>query len=392
MRLGSTVAAFALPACAGLAAVGCSARGRGAIAVTTAPTHAAAGGSGAGTAAPGPCGAAGGALPDLDALAVRYEGGDDGVQPATVQITSDDLAGLGVLDADTDAPGGEVQVHFAEGDFGAGDGAPNASMRRRGLGARAASQKSYRIELWGSSALWHGRRVINLTEHPGALSGVRQKLSFDLFRSVPHFATLDTRLVQLLVNGEARGLYTAIENPDERYLAAHALPPGTVYAPVLFDFAPIPDDAWRDPSKLDAIVEAETAPAPDKLRAMIAAVNDPSMPVDDVVARYFNRQNYETWLAINLLVGSSDQTGSNYLLYSPDGCDGWYFLPWGYDGTDPGPPARRRAGLAVYGGSTLHERFLREPANGAEVEAVMRALGPWSVEYDRLRGVRSDEH
>jgi spore coat protein H len=349
MRLGSTVAAFALPACAGLAAVGCSGRGRGANAAPS--------------AAPGPCGAAGGALPDLDALAVRYDG-DDGVRPATVQITTSDVAGLAAVDAVDDASGAEVQVHFAEGDFGAGDGAPNASMRQRGRGARAASQRSYRIELWGSSALWHGQRVIDLSEHPSERARVRQKLSFDLFRSVPHFATLDTRFVRLFVNGEDRGLYTSIENPDERYLAAHALPPGTVYAPVLFDFAPIPDDAWQDRRKLDSIIEAETAPAPDKLRAMIAAVNDPSMTIDDVVARYFNRQNYETWLAIDELVGNAGQGPPGYLLYSPDGCDGWYFLPWDDD-----------AGLAAYSSSALHARFLREPANAAEVESVRESLG-----------------
>jgi spore coat protein H len=319
-------------------------------------------------------------LPDLDQLHVRYDP-DDGADPVALQITTDDLAGLAAVDAD--AANAQVDVRFGEGPDSSSATA-SATMRQRGLTVRSANQKSYRIKLAGGSPLWRGERVINLNKHPWDLTRVRQKLSFQLFRTVPHFASLDTRFVQVYVNGDYRGLYTTIENPDENYLAAHGLPQGTVYSPVFFDFAPIPDDYWNDPSKLGTIIEAKTAADTAKLRKMIEAVNDPSTPINDVVSRFFNRQNYETWLAINVLVGNWDQGASNFLIYSPAGCDGWYFLPWDYDGAwdwyhqvgaDPTLLTRWRAGLTVYWGSALHARFLRDPANVAEVEAVMQALG-----------------
>src|SRR5262249_55558614 len=176
-------------------------------------------------------------------------------------------------------------------------------------------------------------------------------------------------------NGEYRGLYTTIENPDDNYLLAHGLPQGTVYMPVYFDFAPIPDDTFSDTSKLDTIIEAKTDQDIPKLRKMLDAVNDQSMPINDVVSRSFTRQNYETWLAVNVLVGNWDQGASNYLIYSPAGCDGWYFLPWDYDGSwdwyhqpgaDPTLLTRWRAGLTVYWGSALHARSLREPTSRPE--------------------------
>jgi spore coat protein H len=340
------------------------------------------GGSGGGTIPPGPsvC-TPGGELPDLDQLAAKYDA-DDGVQPLTMRIDTSDLAGLANVQAD--AADAQVDVHISEGDFGAGDTAPNASMRLRGLTVRMANQKSYRIKMSGGGSLWRGQHIFHLNKHPWDLARVRQKLSFDLFKTVPGFASLQTRFVHVLINGEDQGLYTAIENPDEYFLLAHGLPQGTVYMPVYFDFYPIPDEDWADLSKLDTIIEAKTADDLPKLRKMIDAVNDLNTPIDEVVRQFFNRKNYETWLALNVMVGNWDQGATNYLIYSPSGCDGWYFLPWDYDGSwdwygQPGADktllTRWRAGLTVYWGSALHSRFLREPANVAEVEAIMQTLG-----------------
>lgn len=340
--------------------------------------------------------AARGTLPDIDGFRAPY--GDDGVEVQAMRIVAADASALAAVEADV--PGAEVAVHVSEGDFAA-----NGTMRLRGFSTRNANQRSYRIKL-RDGATWRGREVIHLNKHPWDLTRVRQKLSFDLIRQVPHMVSLDTRFIRLAINDMDHGLYTSVENPDEHFLVAHGLPPGNVYLPEYFDFAPIPEDAWQDPDKLEAIIEPKTDPDLAKLRRMIDAVNDPSRSIDDVVQAYFQRDNYLAWLALNVVMGNWDMGATNYLIYSPSGCEGYYFLPWDYDGAwdyygQPGvPPEQRfrwRAGLTVYWGSALHARFLREPANVAAVEATMQALWGGAVtdaeaaaRLDRYRAVVSE--
>ena len=114
---------------------------------------------------------------------------------------------------------------------------------------------------------------------------------------------------------------------------------------------------------------------------MLDAVNDPKQDINDVIARYFNRDNYVTWLAVNDLMEDLDTGSQNFVLYSPSGYEGWYLLPWDYDGAwgwyeQPGEPprARWRSGLANWWPIVLHERFFRDPRNVADVTAAVDKL------------------
>ena len=109
---------------------------------------------------------------------------------------------------------------------------------------------------------------------------------------------------------------------------------------------------------------------------MIAAVNDDQQPIDEVLAHYFNRENYVTWLAVNVLMADFDSISQNFMLYSPPGFEGWYLLPWDYDvawgwSDQPGAPPRPRwrEGVANWWRVVLHQRFLAEPGNLAELDA-----------------------
>ena len=87
-----------------------------------------------------------------------------------------------------------------------------------------------------------------------------------------------------------------------------------------------------DPDQFAMLVEAKGTPAVAKLQQMAAAVNDMTQDINDVIAKYFNRANYVTWLAVNMLMTNYDTNTQNFILYSPSGYAGWYFLPWDYDG------------------------------------------------------------
>jgi spore coat protein H len=301
-----------------------------------------------------------------------YDG--DRLEVMVVDLEVDDLAGLAAVDADED--GAEVAARFiAEDDGTVVESA--ATLELRGQSSRLANQKSYKVHLDG--ATWRGQKELNLNKHPYDLTRVRNSLSFALFRTIPHFASARTQLVSLFINGEDRGLYTHIEEVDDDYLARHGLDAdGTLYKARLFEFFPIDGD-------IDLIIEAKANEDPDKLNAMIADVNDWSRDIDDVIAAHFNRDNYVTWLAVNLMLGNFDTRNQNFYLYSPPGCGTWYFLPWDYDGAlgfyeQPKQLAngvarpRWRSGPANWWGTALHERFFREPGNLDQVTRRMDDL------------------
>ena len=314
-----------------------------------------------------------GALPPIDPDELRedrsvYDQDDLEVRAIHLTVTDED----GLDDVHDDEPGARVDVLFQQGDFGHGQTEPNAWMRLRGASTRSASQKSYRIELFDQVEPWRGFQVINLNKHPYDLSRVRQKLSFDYFQEIRHFAGLRTGFVRLYINGEDMGFYTQVERPGERSLAAHGLDPlGQLYKAEYFRFQHISDDTWADDESLEDYLDAKANPDHAKLREMLAAVRDEDRDIDEVIDIYFHRDNFLTWWAINILMGNFDTTDQNFFLYSPSDSKRWYFLPWDYDdswGTDESPQSSRprgryETGVATWWRSVLQQRFVREPGN-----------------------------
>ena len=70
-----------------------------------------------------------------------------------------------------------------------------------------------------------------------------------------------------------------------------------------------------------------------KLIAMLTELNDPGSNFDTVFDKYFDKSNYLTWLATNILMGNRDTINQNFALYQPKGSDKFYFMPWDYDGS-----------------------------------------------------------
>ncbi len=287
----------------------------------------------------------------------------------TIELTIDDLDAFAAVNDGTD--GAEVPVVFAEGTFGASASAPNASLRIRGGASRRNAQKNYKIELSSDVGLWRGQREINLNKHMWDLTRVRNKMAFDIFSSIPHFTSLRTQFVHMFVNEEDYGLYTWVEEPDKRFLTSHGLDPdGQLYKAAAFHFDPIEAEVASDPDLLKLRVEPKANRDAAKFVRMVDAVNDWSLDIDDVVDRYFNRDNLTTWLAVNVLTNNIDTRTQNYYLYSPSSCEGWYFLPWDYDGawgfyaqTTEDRRERWESGLSNWWGVHLFQRYFMEPAN-----------------------------
>lgn len=269
------------------------------------------------------------------------------------------------------------------GMFGYDEEQANAKISLRGNTARYASQKSYKIRLYDKAGLWQKQRTINLNKHSADASRVLNKLSFDLFETIPNFTSLRTQFVRLYVKDLSEpgtgakfqdyGLYTQIEQPNEMFLKSHWLDPyGQLYKVAFFEFFRYPEQikSQSDPTynkkAFESILEIKGREDHDKLIGMLDDVNNMTIPIDTVIEKHFDIDNYLTWLAVNILTDNMDTDANNFYLYSPLNSTKWYFLPWDYDG---GWGVQRelhsispyQSGISNYWGSVLHNRYFRSP-------------------------------
>lgn len=307
------------------------------------------------------------------------------------------LTDLNSFDYLTHSESPKVEVIFQEGSptgpqtgyFANGTSTANATMEVRGKSTTTAIQKSYKIRLYDKAGLWNNQRIINLNKHPRDFTRVRNKLSFDLFKIIPHITSLRTQFVNLHIKdlsdskNNSRfidyGLYTHIEQPNKTFLRNHGLDPNAhLYKTEYFEFFRYPeqlklaDDSAYKKSEFEKILSIEGNEDHSKLLGMLDDVNNYSLDINKVVDKHFNRENMLTWLAANLLTGNFDTISQNYFLYSPLNSNTWYFLPWDYDAAwgqyeQEGARIRNVAewhfGLSNYWGVVLFNRFFKDPEN-----------------------------
>lgn len=312
---------------------------------------------------------------------------DDALDVWTAHVTVADLDAFAAVNAGV--PDASVPVHWSEGDFAAGDTAPNGVLQIRGGFSRFNPQKNYKVKLDHTAGRWRNQDEINLNKHMTDTTRVRNKLAFDLFETVPGLTSMRTHFVHLLVNDEDYGLYTWIEEGDRHFLASHGLDPaGALYKAVSFHFQRIDAATAADPLQLATIVEAKANPDDAKLVRMLDALNDPARPIGEVVDTYFNRDNVLTWAAVNILVNNIDVRTQNFYVYSPSSCDGFYLLPWDYDGAwdyyaqldgVDGVRERWERGLNNYWPMNLFERLFADPATVAAIDARVRELAAGTI-------------
>lgn len=326
----------------------------------------------------------------------------DSVDTFYVTITEDNATSFyeldkwySIHDSNSDAPKLDIIIQegtekgIQKGAFGSNEISPNASIELRGKSTRVAAQKSFKINFYDSAGLWKGQKTLNLNKHPYDSTRIRNKLSFDYFTLIPHLTSLRTQFVHLYVrdltdkhNSKAKfvdyGLYTHIEQANERFLASHGLDSnGNLYKATNFEFyrysnqLKLETDPSFKKSEFETILEIKGSKDHEKLLKMLDDVNDNSLNINDVINEHFNKENYLTWIATSILMGNQDVITQNFYLYSPVNSKKWYFLPWDYDGgwstslkiEDRAELSDWQKGLSNYWGAVLHKRFFRDPNN-----------------------------
>ena len=310
----------------------------------------------------------------------------------------------------------EVIVQFGDekgplpGEVGYGETLPNATIQIRGNSTTVKPQKSYKIELRSRAGKWRGQSTINLNKQFRDITRARNKLSFDLIKGLPNMATLRTQYVRLFVKDETTnppeetfvdyGLYTQVEQPNQAYLRNHLLDEdGQLYKATFFEFFRYPNeirmatDPLYDEQAFSRILEIKGNQDHSKLIQMLEDVNNTGIPIEQTFEKYFDSENYFTWMAFNILVGNVDTQSQNFFLYSPRNGNKWYFLPWDYDGDLTRqfqdkyfPYDKFEFGIANYWGVPLHNRVLKVARYRHMLDAKMTEMVKY-LSPDRINGM-----
>ncbi|MGB1311334.1 MAG: CotH kinase family protein [Leucothrix sp.] len=290
----------------------------------------------------------------------------------------------------------EIKVKMTADDFPDDGSVSNAELRQRGATSRLAPQKSFRVKLDSSDALWRGERRVQLVKSFPDFSRIRNKLSYDLFTDIPNLPSMRTQFVNLEVEDQGTvedyGLYTHIEHFGKEYLVRRNWDKDSgVYKAENFFFKNDPVfalDAAGKPLDEDAFETRMEIKRGDDHRSfvkMLGDINNPSLDFNtQVFNKYFNKDNYLTWLAVNILLDNYDTNFHNFYLYNPKGTEKFYFVPWDYDlslgasfdtgNIERSDLARWTQTHANWWGQTLHQQFLRQPGNLALLSDAMREI------------------
>lgn len=286
-----------------------------------------------------------------------------------------------------------------EGAFGYGQLTANCVVRLQGVNASKRQQKSYRITIKDGMGSLDGMKSLVLSKSFTDPLRVTNMLCYRLMEGIPSLLSTRTQLVHLYVKDTAEGadapyrdygLYTMVEPINKSYFKDRNLDnDGAIYKANNFDFARH-EDALKltterdyDAAAFEAILEVKGDQNHERLLSMLEAVNDPDIPIRQVIETYFDEDNLFGWLAFNLLTGNKEVSTQNFYLYSPTGSDRFYFISWDCDGAfrdayeemrAPGQSPEWNTGVFSLYDNVLFRRLLQDPHCISELSTAVDTL------------------
>jgi len=215
----------------------------------------------------------------------------------------------------------------------------NVGVRYRGNTSRSVSKKSWKIKFdkfVPNQEFLDGQKELNLDSTFGERTILREKLASDYCElvDVPDF---DSRHVQLRVNGEYFGVYTAPENVDKRWLRKHGFDDsGSLYKAELNAYMQVLPDTAAYMAAYTKQTNEATGYA--DLIQFIERVN--STPADQIYQVLtgapdirFDIESFINYNAAMIALSSDSFFMRNYFLYHDLLTRTWTYLPDDLDST-----------------------------------------------------------
>lgn len=274
----------------------------------------------------------------------------------------------------------------------------NATIRVRGNSSRGDTYKSYKVKFNDESEGFLGQKNLNINKHSEDVTKIATKMETELLAGIDHIASYRTYFMRLWIRDtslpkeqqkfEYYGLYTEIEQPNKTYLKARGLSSASsMYKARNFNFDLVDvlkdvDDPEYNEEEFETVLSIREGENHKKLLEMLEAVNDETNNFEEVFYKYFNEDNYLTWLAFNLLMGNDDIINHNFIIYNPNNSKTWYFIPWDFDGTlhfGEYESSLMKLPASLKGGqklnqSVLHRRYFRMEGSMEKIQNKMEEL------------------
>ena len=289
--------------------------------------------------------------------------------------------------------------------------AKNATIRVRGNSSRGDTYKSYKVKLTDENDSFFGQTSLNINKHSEDVTKIATKLETALLAEMDDILSYRTYFMRLWIRDASLpkeeqkfryyGLYTEIEQPNKTYLELRGLSSNaSMYKARDFNFSLADslknvDDPEYDEDAFENILAIREGKNHDKLLEMLEAVNDETNNFEEVFQRYFDEDNYLTWLAFNLLMGNDDIINHNFIIYNPENSNTWYFIPWDFDGTlqfGEYESSLMKLPPSLKGGqklnqSVLHRRYFRMQGSMEKIQAKMEELLEKYITRERVEGL-----
>ena len=259
--------------------------------------------------------------------------------------------------------------------------------------------RSFKVSL-DDEGEFMGQRVLLLYKCPEDPIKITMKLGMDLFSLYDDVISTRTEFVRLYVKDNSKndsgyidyGMYTLAENPGGRYLRTHGLDRnGMLYEIKNFDFS---YESYMNASaeERERMLELKNGTDTEKLVKMLKALEEAEDQAGFLRSfdRYFNEDNYLTFLAGCLLMGDDRPALRDFMLYSPTDSEKWYFMPMPKDRlfieeaeAKWSTPPKSFLGAGLLTESRLHSRYFEAAENRdklAEKSAhLMEVLNPEKI-------------
>jgi spore coat protein H len=297
--------------------------------------------------------------------------------------------------ADLDRNPDSDQTHPAR--FVAGGSEYKIRVRYRGSWARSWPKKAFKV-FFEEGKEFEGARCLNLNSAWRDPAFVREPLAYHVYE-VAGVPASRSRMVRLDVNGEFRGLYVEVEQPDKPLFKRHQLKGVAIYKAN----SPANQSDERDlgsERSVSAHYEKETRKGEGHLDLQQFCHE---LAVATNVLQFFSNRvdlpRYVSYLAAGALVQNWDGLNKNhFLVHDERGSKKWIVVPWdldrtfgdhwrgGFDRADvplllgrqslPGPTGWNRMADRFFSDTTLRKMFLDRVEELLEKEFTAEKLFP----------------
>jgi spore coat protein H len=237
-------------------------------------------------------------------------------------------------------------------------------------------------------------------------SYVRQKLIYDQWLAMADYwgqsrLTPRTFFAVLYLDGQYRGLYTAIDHPDDEFVGQMGFgDDGNLYKSVNHDANFGPDLANGSPkTSLHAGYEKKEGEPPGDFSDLDALVGFTSLATPqqlvDGADEWLDLREFMDWFLLVHYSASGDSAGKNCYLYNDPGGSGFRYTPWDFNHSWGQNWRTYRVGADDLNDYTWHNRVFASIQAVPETDAElwqrfeqMREDGPFSEQWieDRVDG------